>query len=167
VTTDLLARVDGRYAWLQNSLSLLDQADEREVPPHVQATGLGYTPYSPLAGGWLTGKYVRDKPPPPGSPMDSRPGPYLDLRRDDVWRGLDRLRRWAADRDLTMATVAYAWVLSDGRVTAMLIGPRDPEQVRVAIDALELRLSGPDRSGLAGFFSDGHATPQCPRQDCC
>ena len=153
VTTDLLARVDGRYAWLQNSLSLLDQGDDREVLPHVEASGLGYTPYSPLAGGWLTGKYARDEPPPPGSRMDVRPGPYLDLRRDDVWRGLELLRRWAADRDLTMATVAYAWVLGDGRVTAMLIGPRDPEQVRVALDALELRFSDSERRELAGFFS--------------
>jgi aryl-alcohol dehydrogenase-like predicted oxidoreductase len=153
VTTDVFRRADGRYAWLQNSFSLLDQADEHDLLPLVEGCGLGYTPYSPLAGGWLTGKYVRDEPPPAGSRMHVRPGPYLDLRRDDVWRGLERLRRWAADRDLTMATVAYAWVLNDGRVTAVLIGPRGPEQVRAALDALELRLSDSERRELAGFFS--------------
>jgi aryl-alcohol dehydrogenase-like predicted oxidoreductase len=152
VTADLLSRADGRYAWLQNSYSLLDQVDEREVLPRVEAAGLGYTPYSPLGGGWLTGKYARDEPPPSGSRMDIRPGPYLELRRDDVWRGLDRLRAWAADRELTMTEVAYAWVLGDPRVTAILIGPRSPDQLAEAMRALELRLSDDERRELAGFF---------------
>ncbi|HEY1369484.1 MAG TPA: aldo/keto reductase [Gaiellaceae bacterium] len=152
VTADLLSRADGRYAWLQNSYSLLDQVDEREVLPRVEAAGLGYTPYSPLGGGWLTGKYARDEPPPSGSRMDIRPGPYLELRRDDVWRGLDRLRAWAADRELTMTEVAYAWVLGDPRVTAILIGPRSPDQLAEPMRALELRLSDDERRELAGFF---------------
>jgi aryl-alcohol dehydrogenase-like predicted oxidoreductase len=152
VTAELLSRADGRYAWLQNSFSLLDQVDEREVLPHVESAGLGYTPYSPLAGGWLTGKYARDKPPPPGSRMDIRPGPYLELRRDDVWRSLASLRRWAVDRDLTMTEVAYAWVLGDRRVTAILVGPRNPDQLAEAMRALELRLSDDERRELAGFF---------------
>jgi aryl-alcohol dehydrogenase-like predicted oxidoreductase len=155
VTADLLSRADGRYAWLQNSFSLLDQVDEQEVLPRVEAAGLGYTPYSPLAGGWLTGKYERDEPPPRGSRMDIRPGPYLGLRRDDVWRGLDRLRSWSVDRGLAMTEVAYAWALGDPRVTAILVGPRNPDQLAEATRALELRLSDDDRRELAGFFAPG------------
>ena len=51
-----------------------------------------------------------------------------------------------------MATLAYAWVLSDPQVTAILIGPRRPDQVDAAVAALELRLSQDERAELASFF---------------
>src|SRR5215213_1147956 len=67
----------GRPEWVQNSYSLLDRADEDGVLEVCAREGLGYTPFSPLAGGWLTGKYRRDEPPPEGSRMTTRPEPYL------------------------------------------------------------------------------------------
>src|SRR6185437_14109913 len=66
----------GAFGWVQNSYSLLDRAAEREVLPLCAEHGLGFTPFSPLAGGWLTGKYRRGRPAPPGSRMALRPGPY-------------------------------------------------------------------------------------------
>ena len=62
-----------RYEWVQNRLSLLEQADRETVFPLCHEHGLGYTPFSPLAGGWLTGKYRRGEPPPAGSRMTLRP----------------------------------------------------------------------------------------------
>ena len=56
-----------RYEWVQNGFSLLDQRDRETVFPLLREHGLGYTPFSPLAGGWLTGKYRRNEPPPAGS----------------------------------------------------------------------------------------------------
>ncbi|MGZ8783900.1 MAG: aldo/keto reductase, partial [Gaiellaceae bacterium] len=67
----------GSPAWVQNSYSLLERDDDRDVLPLVAREGLGYTPYGPLAGGWLTGKYRRDEEPPAGSRMTLRPEPYL------------------------------------------------------------------------------------------
>src|SRR5712691_10903372 len=58
----VLREASGRYAWVQNSYSLLDRADEVEVMPLVEGHGLGYTPFSPLSGGWLAGRYRRGKP---------------------------------------------------------------------------------------------------------
>ena len=62
-----------RYEWVQNAFSLLEQGDAETVFPLCHEHGLGYSPYSPLAGGWLTGKYRRGEPPPPGSRMTVRP----------------------------------------------------------------------------------------------
>ena len=65
----------GRPDWVQNSYSLLDRDDEDGVLAVCAREGLGYTPFSPLAGGWLTGKYRRGEPLPPGSRMTMRPEP--------------------------------------------------------------------------------------------
>jgi aryl-alcohol dehydrogenase-like predicted oxidoreductase len=151
-----LQAAGGRYAWVQNSYSLLEQGDATAVLPLVTDGGLGYTPFSPLAGGWLADRYRRATPPPAGSRMAERPGPYRGYERDGVWRGIERLRERAADRGVPVATLAYAWVLSDPRVTAILIGPRRPDQVDAAVEALELRLSQDERAELAApFLSEG------------
>jgi len=153
LTADLLEQADGRYGWVQNSLSLLDQGDAHDVLPLVETRGLGYTPYSPLSGGWLTGKYRRGATPPAESRMGLRPGPYEELDRDDVWQGIEQLRRWTNDHGIAMANAAYAWVLADSRVTAMLIGPRRPEQLASAVWSMELDLSPDDHALLASFFT--------------
>ena len=149
----LLQQSNGRYRWVQNSFSLLDRADEPELLPLVEKQGLGYTPYSPLAGGWLTGKYAPGQAAPPGSRMSIRPGPYEGLDRDDVWRGLERMRGWAERHGLEMATVAYAWVLGDPHVTAVLVGPRRPAHMEAAVRALDLTLTGQEREELRSFFT--------------
>ncbi len=140
---------------MQNAYSLLEQGDAAEVLPLVEEEGLGYTPFSPLAGGWLADRYRRASPPPAGSRMAERPEPYRGYERDDVWRGIERLRARAVQHGVPMATLAYAWVLSDPRVTAILIGPRRPDQVDAAVAALELRLSQDERAELASFFDRG------------
>ena len=154
MTTDLLARVDGRYAWLQNSLSLLDQADEREVLPHVQATGLGYTPYSPLAGGWLTGKYAAAGVYPEGSRMTLRPEPYRHLEREAVFRGLERLADEARARQVDLAALAVAWVLHQPRVDAAIIGPRNLSHLTAALGATAIELSDEDAQRIGEMFRD-------------
>ncbi len=149
----VLREASGRYAWVQNSYSLLDRADEVEVLPLVEGHGLGYTPFSPLSGGWLAGRYRRGEAPPAGSRMTMRPEPYAHLDRKEVWRGLDELRRGAEARGVDMPTLAYAWLLSDPRVTAVVVGPRRPEHLEPAIRALELELDEAERTELAGLFS--------------
>jgi aryl-alcohol dehydrogenase-like predicted oxidoreductase len=153
VTVELLRQADGRYGWVQNSYSLLDQDDAREVLPIVQEEGLGYTPYSPLAGGWLTGKYQRGKPPSRASRMSMRPGPYAAFDHKDVWDALDRLRDWSKSHRITLTEAAYAWVLGEPRVTAILIGPRTPEQIAAAVGALSVRFTPTERYELTDLFA--------------
>ena len=148
----VLEAAGGRYAWVQNSYSLLDREVEHEVLPVCRAQGLGFTPFSPLAGGWLTGKYRRDEPPPAGSRMTLRGEPYEHLRNDAVFDGLEALERAAAARGVESATLAFAWLLSSPDVTAVVVGPRRPAHLEPALRALELDLSGADRAELAALL---------------
>jgi aryl-alcohol dehydrogenase-like predicted oxidoreductase len=123
----------GTPQWVQNSYSLLDRDAEREVLPLCREHGLGFTPFSPLAGGWLTGKYRRDAPVPPGSRMTLRPEPYAHLQTDAVY---DLIEDLEARGD--PATLAYAWLLAQPDVTAVVVGPRRPEQLAPAVAALSV-----------------------------
>lgn len=128
----------GRPALVQNEYSLLARGDERELLPMCVEHGIAYEVFSPLAGGWLTGKYRRGQPPPPGSRMTLRPGPYEHLRTDAVFDALDRFDRAAAERGTDMAALAIAWVLAQPGVTAAVVGPRRPDQLEAAVDALAI-----------------------------
>ncbi len=148
----------GRYAWVQNSCSLLERGDEAEVLPLCERDGLGYTPFSPLAGGWLAGRYRRGEAPPPGSRMTMRPEPYAHLDREEVWAALEAFAARAAGYGVDPATLALAWLLSDPRVTAVVVGPRRPEHLDPAVRALELRLSADERADLAALFPGAPVT---------
>ena len=142
------------FAWVQNSYSLLDREAEREVLPLCAEVGLGFTPFSPLAGGWLTGKYVRGAEAPAGSRMTQRPEPYAHFLDDDaVWRGLDGLAAAAVERGTSQAALAIAWLLADARVTAVVVGPRRPDQLEPALTALAHPVSAAERDGLARLFT--------------
>ena len=143
----------GRPDWVQNSYSLLDRADEDGVLRVCARAGLGYTPFSPLAGGWLTGKYRRGEQPPAGSRMTLRPEPYRHLEDDAVFDALEAFEERARERATTAAALAIAWLLAHPQVTAVVIGPRRPDQLRPALDALQLELSPPEREQLRELFS--------------
>jgi 1-deoxyxylulose-5-phosphate synthase len=141
-----------RIEWVQNSYSLLDRTAEGDVLPFCAEHGLGFTPFSPLAGGWLTGKYRRGEPPPSGSRMTMRPEPYVHLDDDAVYRGLDALQEAAARRGIDMPTLAFAWLLSHPQVTAVVVGPRKPEHLAPAARALDVELTSAERDELASLF---------------
>jgi 1-deoxyxylulose-5-phosphate synthase len=138
----------GAFGWVQNSYSLLDRDVERDVLPLCAERGLGFTPFSPLAGGWLTGKYRRAEEPPVGSRMTMRPEPYEHFRDEAVY---DRLDRLAALGD--PATLALGWLLADSRVTAVVVGPRRPDHLRPALAALERPLSEAQVAELSALFA--------------
>jgi aryl-alcohol dehydrogenase-like predicted oxidoreductase len=142
----------GRPSVVQNSYSLLDRGDEQEVLPLCAEFELAYTPFSPLAGGWLTGKYRRGEPVPVGSRMSVRPEGYEHLRSDRTFDGLDRLAQIAARRGADAATLAIAWLLAQPQVTAVNVGPRRPDQLEPAMRALDVQLSPAEEDELAALF---------------
>ena len=142
-----------RYAWVQNEYSLLRREAETEVLAVCEREGLGFTPFSPLAGGWLTGKYRRGEAYPAGSRMTLRPDPYADLVNDETFQGLEDFAAAAADRGVEPATLAVAWVLAHPQVTAVVVGPRRPEQLATAVAAVELELTTDERDELSGMFA--------------
>ena len=143
----------GRPDWVQNAYSLLDRENKPGVLEVCAREGLGFTPFSPLAGGWLTGKYRRDEEPPPGSRMTLRPEPYVHLQTDEVFDKLEGLEAQAREHATTSATLAFAWLFAHPHVTAIVVGPRRPEQLDAALAALELDLSAPERDRLTMLFS--------------
>ena len=144
-----------RPALVQNSYSLLERGDEREVLPLCIEHGIAYEAFSPLAGGWLTGKYRREEPAPPGSRMTLRPEPYEHLRSGAVFDALDRLEREARERGAGRAALAIAWVLAQPGVTAVVVGPRRPEHLDAAIEAIEVSRLAQDLDELGRIFAPG------------
>jgi aryl-alcohol dehydrogenase-like predicted oxidoreductase len=142
-----------RFDWVQNEYSLLRRGPERDVLPVCAREGVAFTPFGPLGGGWLTGKYRRGEPYPAGSRMTQRPDPYADLVSEETFRGLERFQAAAAERGVEPAALAIAWVLSHPQVTAVVVGPRRPEQLEPALAAVELRLSPQERDELAELFA--------------
>jgi aryl-alcohol dehydrogenase-like predicted oxidoreductase len=130
------ALADGAPRAIQNSYSLLARQDEQEVLPLCAARGVAYLAFSPLAGGWLTGKYHRGVPFPAGSRMTQRPEPYREFVTDQTFEALARLQAIAAGRGTSMAGLALAWLLADDRVTQSVIGPGRPEHLAPAAEAL-------------------------------
>jgi len=141
-----------RPAVVQNSYSLLRRGDEREVLPLCWEFGVAYEAFSPLAGGWLTGKYRRGQDPPAGSRMTLRPEAYAHLRDDRVFDALDAFEATAVDRDVDCATLALAWLLAQPHVNAIVVGPRRPEHLAPVFSALDLQLSAAEAAELAALF---------------
>lgn len=142
-----------RYEWVQNSFSLLEQEDRETVFPLCHEHGLGYTPFSPLAGGWLSGKYRRGEAPPAGSRMTQRPEPYGAYQSDRVFDALEELEREASQRGVSTAALALAWALAVPEITAIVIGPNRVEQLDHVTDALELTLTAAERDRLTEVFA--------------
>jgi aryl-alcohol dehydrogenase-like predicted oxidoreductase len=140
----------GPPSLVQNSYSLLERGDESDVIPLCAERDLEYQAFSPLAGGWLTGKYHRGEEPPDGSRMATRPEPYGHLENDGVHDGLDALGRAAAERGVSSAGLALAWAL----VTAgsVVVGPRRPSHLDAVREAVGLTLTDAEQDELGSLF---------------
>jgi aryl-alcohol dehydrogenase-like predicted oxidoreductase len=136
----------GSPAAVQNSYSLLDRGVEEDVLPLCREHGIGFQAFSPLAGGWLTGKYRRGEAAPEGSRMTQRPEPYEEFRSDHVFDALEELERQGDP-----ATLAIAWLLADERVS-VIAGPRRPAHLAPVLAALEQPLEPPEREALTALF---------------
>ncbi|MFX1482582.1 MAG: aldo/keto reductase [Promethearchaeota archaeon] len=134
-----------RYEAIQPSYSLARRRDfEKHLQPVIEKYGLGVTSYSPLGGGFLTGRYTRDKLP------DSKRAETTKTRyfKDRNFQIVDTLKEIAAIHDASIPQIALAWVLSQSVVTAPIIGANTPEQLKENIGALEIGLSEDDLNRL-------------------
>jgi aryl-alcohol dehydrogenase-like predicted oxidoreductase len=143
----------GRPAAVQNSYSLLERGDEQGVLGLCLELGIAYTPFSPLAGGWLTGKYKPDETPPADSRMALRPGPYEHLQNERTFAALHLFAEVAEGRGTDVSTLALAWVLAQPAVTAVVVGPRRPEHLEAAVRAEESPLSKDEADQVAALFA--------------
>ncbi len=104
--------------------------------------GIPYVPFGPLAGGWLTGKYRRGEAYPEGSRMTQRPGGYAHYDDDQVFDALDALSGESASRGVSMAALAFAWVLH--RCDGAVCGPNRAKHLDPVLEAMSIELSGED-----------------------
>jgi aryl-alcohol dehydrogenase-like predicted oxidoreductase len=139
-------------AAVQNGYSLLERGDEPEVLPLCARTGMAYIVYSPLCGGWLTGKYRRGAGHPAGSRMTQRPEPYAALATDRTFTALEALERMARVRGTSMAGTALAWLLTDERIAQVVVGPGRPAHLEPVREAIEHPLGPDERSQISEVF---------------
>ena len=148
-----------RFICEQPPYNILDRRIEREMIPVAQAFGYAIIPWSPLAGGLLTGKYHRNTAPP----ADTRFGhmsdnPNLAKRYNemifDVTEGLEPI---AKSKGCTMAQLSLAWVLGRPAVTSPIIGPRTMEQLEDNLAAVSVGLGNDDLEAIDALVPPGHS----------
>ncbi len=130
-----------RFVSLQAQYSLVVRDLEREHTVVCERYGLGLLPWSPLAGGFLTGKYARNQTPPGGTRLEKWKDRYARFDNERNWAILDALRAVATETDATPAQVALAWLLHKPVVTSVIFGARTTDQVADNLKAAEVKLS--------------------------
>jgi aryl-alcohol dehydrogenase-like predicted oxidoreductase len=113
-----------RFEYVQNEYNLLATADVEALIPYCAAHGLRYTAFSPLAGGFLTGKYRFDEPPPAGSRLAHAPEFGAGYSNEESFATVERLRRSVDARGETMAEAALRFVLDTSGLDGLIIAPR-------------------------------------------
>jgi aryl-alcohol dehydrogenase-like predicted oxidoreductase len=127
-----------RFVCMQPEYSLIRRHEEANLLPVCSDQNTGVIPWSPLAGGFLTGKYQRD-----GAPEDARMAddPPADRWNDAEWEVLDVVRELADQKGATPTEVALAWTLHKDVVTTPIIGPRTVDQLEENLGAVDVTLS--------------------------
>ncbi len=134
-----------RPVTLQPQYNLLVREIEWEIVPACAANGLGMLPWSPLGGGWLTGKYTRDARPTGATRLGEDPNRGVEAydRRSTMqrtWDVIDAVQRIADARGVSMAQVALAWLVDRPAVTSVILGARTLEQLEDNLGAADLHL---------------------------
>jgi aryl-alcohol dehydrogenase-like predicted oxidoreductase len=135
-------RARERFACEQPPYSILVRGVEKDVLPVCQQYGLGAIPWSPLAGGWLSGRWRKDVEAPTSRRAERIPDRY-DLSKPENQRKLeaaDALFRLAEQHGLSLIHLALAFVLEHPAVSAAIIGPRTMEQLESQLGAADVRL---------------------------
>jgi aryl-alcohol dehydrogenase-like predicted oxidoreductase len=153
-----ISRAEGleRFRCTQSYYSLAGRELEREILPLIVDQGLGLLVWSPLAGGFLSGKFTRDAAEAGArrSTFDFPP-----VNREKAYGIVDVMRVIASRLEASVAQVALAWLLGRDAVTSVIIGARKPEQLDDNLKAVDVRLSPDD---LAALDEASRLTPEYP-----
>jgi aryl-alcohol dehydrogenase-like predicted oxidoreductase len=134
------------FASAQIYYSVVGREAEHEILPYCHAAGLGTLIWSPLAGGFLTGKYTRADPSGEGGRRAAFSVPPVDLER--AYDAVDRMRAIADGRGVPVAHVAYAWLLAKPEVSSVIVGASTPEQLGDNLAAADLALTAEELAAL-------------------
>ena len=145
---------------LQPQYNLLVRDIEHEIVPAALDAGIGLLPWSPLGGGWLSGKYQRDVPPSGATRLGENPDRGVEAWRERndnprTWRALEAVASVASAHGVSESQVALAWVNAQPGVTSVILGARTLDQLTDNLAAGSLTL-GADELALLSMAS----TPQ-------
>lgn len=148
-----------RFICEQPAYNLLDRRAERELIPMAQTYGIAIIPWSPTAGGFLTGKYSRNAPVP------------ADSRYDEFWKGLeqrhfseaayailDLLVELSQEKGCTPYQLALAWCAQQPGITSPIIGPRTKQHLEDSLNVLNIQLTAEDITRMDIVAPPGRAT---------
>ena len=146
---------------LQPQYSLLVREIEWEIVPAAMDAGMGLLPWSPLGGGWLSGKYQRGEHPSGATRLGEDPGRGMEAydRRGTprTWQVIDAVQKLARERGVSMAEIALAWVTGRPAVTSTILGARTVEQLDTNLRAAGLTLTADEVAAL-----DAASDPAAP-----
>jgi aryl-alcohol dehydrogenase-like predicted oxidoreductase len=148
-----------RYEGVQLQWSLVSRDAEREVVPAARTSGLGLLVWSPLGRGFLSGKYRKGQPPPPGTRLEAWKDSWAMTATDQNWRTLEAVTSIARQKDTTPSAVALAWLLAKPEVSSVIVGARTVEQLRDNLRALSVRLNAEDLKALDGVSQPAWGYP--------
>ena len=137
---------------VQPQYSLVARETEWEIVPAAADAGLGLLPWSPLGGGWLSGKYRRDQRPAGATRLGEDPGRGMEAydRRgtERTWHVIDAVQKVAEECGVSMAEVALAWVTARPAVSSTILGARTVTQLQANLRAAGLRLTAAQTAAL-------------------
>jgi aryl-alcohol dehydrogenase-like predicted oxidoreductase len=129
-----------RFSCMQPEYNAVDRHEEANLLPVCEGEDIGVIPWSPLAGGFLTGKYERDSDVPAGTRAET--DAYTSNRfTDENWAVLDEIRELAEEKDASPAQISLAWLLHKPVVDAPIIGPRSIDHLDENLAALDIDLT--------------------------
>ena len=133
---------------LQPQYSLLVREIESEIVPAALDAGLGLLPWSPLGGGWLSGKYQRDTDPTGATRLGEDPARGMEAwaprnKQERTWQIIDAVADIASEIGATSAQVSLAWLVAQPAVTSVILGARTVEQLTENLSAAQVQLSAP------------------------
>jgi len=150
---NVLAELKGwtRFAVLQSEYNLLKRDVEREVLPYCNAHKVGFVPYYPLAGGFLTGKYEIGKPPPPGSRGESVKL-VQNLMVESNYRVVSKLSDWSKEHGRGVNELAQAWLLAQPSVCSVITGAKRADHVTSNVKAADWHLTAAELKEIDGIL---------------
>lgn len=152
---NLLAEMRGwrKFVTVQSHYHMLEREVEKEVIPFCQADNVGFIPYFPLAGGFLTGKYTREAGAPEGSRGES--SQYVQAYMTEAnYTKVEKMTAWAQEREHTMAELAHAWLLAQPQVCSVISGLTRLEHLQQNAQAADWQLTAEEVSEINTILTD-------------
>ena len=151
-----------RPVTLQPQYNLLVREIEWEIVPACESTELGLLPWSPLGGGWLTGKYTQESRPTGATRLGEDPERGMEAydrrsTKERTWDVIEAVQSVASARGVSMAQVALAWVVDRPMVSSVILGARTVEQLQDNLGAAGLHLSEEETAQLDAASDPGPA----------